>query len=312
MDPILPRMNFAKVMMLAAACVFATALVRAETPQRQRKEAGAIRVVTANVRFITPQDDGTGDEWANRKELCRDVLLAQDADLICMQEYRLAHHAFLAGALAGFEPAYPALTKDDSAVQVANMVFFSKNRFEKTGAGFFWYSDTPGAPLSQFAENTGHNRFVMWLRLRDKRSNREFLLCNTHFSAGGSERSRGLREKQAAMLASFVEKQPAGLPVIVTGDLNSTAAATPVRRLLESGLADTFAAVHGGDEAGRTAHNFQGAKISGKKAGKGGKIDFILASNEFKATAAEIIRDSRDGRYPSDHYFVSAEVIFKK
>jgi endonuclease/exonuclease/phosphatase family metal-dependent hydrolase len=226
-----------------------------------------------------------------------------------MQEYRLAHHAFLAGALAGFEPAYPALTKDDSAVQLANMVFFSQNRFEKTGAGFFWYSDTPGAPLSQFAENTGHNRFVMWLRLRDRRGGREFLLCNTHFSAGGSERSRGLREKQAAMLAAFVEQQPADLPVIVTGDLNSTAATAPVKRLLASGLTDTFAVIHGEDAAGRTAHGFKGAKIPDKK---GRKIDFILASSQFKATAAEIIRDTRDGRYPSDHYFVSAEVMFKQ
>ncbi len=36
------------------------------------------------------------------------------------------------------------------------------------------------------------------------------------------------------------------------------------------------------------------------------RIDFILGSAECRVTDADIVRASRDGRYPSDHYPVTA------
>jgi endonuclease/exonuclease/phosphatase family metal-dependent hydrolase len=39
-----------------------------------------------------------------------------------------------------------------------------------------------------------------------------------------------------------------------------------------------------------------------------GKIDWIFARGATRVVGAAIIRDSRDGRFPSDHYFVSADV----
>ena len=39
-----------------------------------------------------------------------------------------------------------------------------------------------------------------------------------------------------------------------------------------------------------------------------GKMDWILARGHVRARAAEIITTERDGRFPSDHYFVSAQV----
>jgi hypothetical protein len=38
-----------------------------------------------------------------------------------------------------------------------------------------------------------------------------------------------------------------------------------------------------------------------------GKIDWIFARGATRVVGAEIIRDSRDDRFPSDHYFVSAD-----
>ena len=40
------------------------------------------------------------------------------------------------------------------------------------------------------------------------------------------------------------------------------------------------------------------------------KIDHVLYNKLLKPVAAEIIRDNRGGRYPSDHYFVSAEFVY--
>jgi endonuclease/exonuclease/phosphatase family metal-dependent hydrolase len=39
---------------------------------------------------------------------------------------------------------------------------------------------------------------------------------------------------------------------------------------------------------------------------KGSRIDFILHTEEFTPTAAEIVRTNYDGHWPSDHYPVTA------
>jgi endonuclease/exonuclease/phosphatase family metal-dependent hydrolase len=41
-----------------------------------------------------------------------------------------------------------------------------------------------------------------------------------------------------------------------------------------------------------------------------GSIDFILTRGPIETRSWRIIRDSKDGRYPSDHYFVAAQVAF--
>ena len=38
------------------------------------------------------------------------------------------------------------------------------------------------------------------------------------------------------------------------------------------------------------------------------KIDWIFSRGAVKPVAATIVRDGRNDHYPSDHYFVSAEV----
>ena len=44
----------------------------------------------------------------------------------------------------------------------------------------------------------------------------------------------------------------------------------------------------------------------------GSRIDFIFHTADFAATAAAIDRTSRDGRYPSDHYPVTAVLEWRK
>ena len=65
-------------------------------------------------------------------------------------------------------------------------------------------------------------------------------------------------------------------------------------------LRDVFRRLHAGPAAEEaTFHNF-----SGKRAGR--RIDFIFASPEATPVESTIDYSNRDGRYPSDHYPVTA------
>ena len=46
-------------------------------------------------------------------------------------------------------------------------------------------------------------------------------------------------------------------------------------------------------------------RTSGANETELGKIDWIFTRGALVPTAAKIIRDAEDGRYPSDHYFIS-------
>ena len=97
---------------------------------------------------------------------------------------------------------------------------------------------------------------------------------------------------------------PIGIPQILTGDMNANIKNQAIATLLEGGWADTYAAIHGLGEPGYTFHGFRGKERQLK--GRGSKIDWIFIRGDVETLATEIIRDGRDGRYPSDHYFISA------
>jgi endonuclease/exonuclease/phosphatase family metal-dependent hydrolase len=52
-----------------------------------------------------------------------------------------------------------------------------------------------------------------------------------------------------------------------------------------------------------TFHGFQGGV-------DGGKIDYIMVLPNTKVLQAEILRDNKDNRYPSDHFPVTAVLRF--
>jgi endonuclease/exonuclease/phosphatase family metal-dependent hydrolase len=96
------------------------------------------------------------------------------------------------------------------------------------------------------------------------------------------------------------------------GDLNAPEDSKAVVDLIEAQggrgrrLHDSYRAIYqerSGDESTFSAWN-------GRTAGS--RIDFILHTDEFRPTAAEIVRTAYDGRYPSDHYPVTATLTLNE
>ncbi len=284
-------------LLLVAALAAASACLSAqEIPRRQRVAEKHLRVVTANIRFTDKETPG--EEWEKRRQLARDVLLAQDADIICFQEFRQAHLDFLQTCLPDFEATGMV---DGPANRKANTIFFSKKRFQKTGAGGCWLSPEPDKYRSKFPES-GSVRHVAFVKLRDLAADRELIVYNTHLDHA----KQPGRDRQAGVLAEFITKAPAALPKILTGDFNCPATTGAIKTIKAAGMIDTYTAVHGEKDPGFTYHGFKGATLNKPW----GKIDFVFCNHALKPVTAEIIRDSRAGHWPSDHYFVTAELEY--
>jgi len=66
-------------------------------------------------------------------------------------------------------------------------------------------------------------------------------------------------------------------------------------------LVDTFRVLHPEAKDVRTSHSFRGGR-------RGSKIDYVLAQPSALVIEAQILYDNIDGRYPSDHYPVTARL----
>jgi endonuclease/exonuclease/phosphatase family metal-dependent hydrolase len=127
---------------------------------------------------------------------------------------------------------------------------------------------------------------------------------------------RRLREARKAL--SFIEREAAGCPVILLGDLNALANSEEIELLRNAGFVDAFASINSNpqdtwDEDRNTNIHLQGQKrpewIPWEPRNK--RIDYILLRGPgLSVKRAQVVLDQPiNGQYVSDHFGVLAEII---
>lgn len=268
-------------------------------------ESDDLRVMSFNVRFAKAghSEEASENNWADaaypRRERAIRVIRDYKPDLLGVQEAREGQVDDLRKALPEFE--FYGVGRDDGKTGGEfSGIFYLKHRFTRMDAGSFWLSATPEKVGTTFSFNK-LPRIASWVKLTDNKSGREFVYLNMHWD----HQDESAREKAAALVLEQLAKIAGGMPTIVTGDLNSkenspafatlTAADKSGRKLLDSYR--ELNPERSPDEA--SFDDWKGTT-------KGSRIDFVLHTAEFKPAAAEIVRTNYDGRWPSDHYPVTA------
>lgn len=233
----------------------------------------------------------------HRRELVLRLASEADADLLGVQEAYRNQVQELDAALPGH--AFVGVGRDDGAeAGEHSCLYYRTDRFELVDSGTFWLSNTPDKPSTY--PGAACPRIATWAVLRDTEANgRELLVLNTHWDHVSSE----ARRYSAELIRQRLTKLAGDRAAIVMGDLNVTEEQEPITTLLGEGpqrLIDSYREVHPQrGEHERSFHDFQGGE-------KGWRIDYIVHTEGLRATGAEIVRTSYDGRYPSDHYPIMA------
>ena len=297
------RRHFIQRLGLAASLPWLGRVALAAADAPQKTNAGSHKILTCNIRVDLPADGQAGNGWADRQELCAKVMRGQRADLICLQECQAVHLKHLKSRLPQFDSF--ALANPGAVFHPSNAILFSRARYEMISAGGFWLSEKPHVAGSK-SWDSAHSRFVNWVHLKERHSGKEFRAWNTHLD----NISQAAREKKAELIVQASAALPKAFPQLLTGDFNANADSPAVKLVTAGGWTDTYTAVHGPEEPGFTYHGFLGPRYAenNPKGKPKDKIDWVWYRGEVKALAAEVIRDGRNGRYPSDHYFVSAVV----
>jgi endonuclease/exonuclease/phosphatase family metal-dependent hydrolase len=251
-------------------------------------------------------NDGA-NHWNLRKEFLYDVIREHAPDVLGLQEAV----RFQLDALNQHFPEYGEVgIISDSTRHTGQYVsiLYLKDRFEVHDSGTFWLSDTPTQPSKSWGNH--HLRNCTWARLVDKATQQPFYVYNTHLDDG----SQPSREKAAQLIMQRFHRQTHRAPLILMGDLNVAEDNPVIAYLTGNGklngeatpliMVDTFRFIHPYETTVGTFNGFKGYA-------SGPKIDYIFASAEFHTLDAAIVRTSRDGRTPSDHFPLTAHLRFK-
>jgi endonuclease/exonuclease/phosphatase family metal-dependent hydrolase len=113
--------------------------------------------------------------------------------------------------------------------------------------------------------------------------------------------SQPSREPSAALLLSRIAARAPLAPAIVTGDFNA-GEQNPATEAMRAVFLDSFRVLHPADREIGTFNGFRTGQTSGDK------IDYIFVEPGAEVLDAAIVRGALDGRYPSDHFPVTARL----
>ncbi|MBE2213003.1 MAG: endonuclease/exonuclease/phosphatase family protein [Opitutaceae bacterium] len=258
----------------------------------------SLTVATYNIRRIV---DEPREYWTDRRPLMVQCIRAIAPDVMGTQEALYPQIKDLESDLPEFR--WVGLGRDGGSDDEFCAVFYRVDRLEPLAFGHFWLSDYPEV-MGSITWGTQFRRMCTWVRLRDRRTGREFSVWNTHFDHQVQE----AREKSAELIRDRAGRWEKDRPVIVLGDFNSRAGVNPAYEALTrdgffTDTWDTAKAKPHLPESGTATFNGWGEFPLGDA-----RIDWILTRGPWTVERVEIVTFAKDGRYPSDHFPVVARL----
>jgi endonuclease/exonuclease/phosphatase family metal-dependent hydrolase len=305
--------------------------------------SGEFKVLSFNIRYSRGNDGE--NSWRFRKDRVVDLIRREAPDFLGLQEAMIDPDPDYdqVGYIAERLPEYDMVVRSrnvDPTRDEACPIFYLRDRWELDGDrhGTYWLSDTPDVPGSKSWGNT-IPRIATWAVFIEKETDRRVLIVNTHFD----HQSEESRQRSAELVSrrsvgdgrrDLSENQITSDNAVIMGDFNCGESSPAVEKFhydthqnsseeqladdsylteltvnnrssYNSGYLDTF----------RIAHPETPATSSGTFGGWTGrtssdKIDYIFTNISFEVRDAAILHDNQEGRYPSDHYPVSAILRF--
>ena len=261
--------------------------------------ATSLSVMTFNMRYDNPEDGQ--NNWRFRRERVAGVIKAQEVDVLGTQELLSNQFNDLSGLLTGYQGVgVGRLDGVESGEYCA--VFFRKDRFTLLDSGTFWLSETPEV-VGSLGWDGACERIATWVVLRD-RDGREFFFIDTHLDHVGQV----ARDEGVSLLMKRIETLSGGRPVILTGDFNSEPGSAVVAHVQKDGVLRDAKAI----AAQRSGTDWSFSDFGQIPEAERPLLDYIFVSGDIEAVRYEVLPDTFDGGYVSDHAPVMAVVKIAK
>lgn len=280
---------------------------RAARSLGQGPQVGAekLRAMSFNIRYAGAEDGV--NSWAMRRDWVADIISSANPDLIGLQEVEAVQMDWCRDVLGGYGVVGVG-RQDAKRKGEAVPILYRSSRFTLLESGHFWLSDEPEVPGSRGWDGACE-RMATWVRLRDTRSQRLLLVLNTHLDHIGTR----ARREGLALVRERLNDLARGAEVVVLGDFNTSADGEVAAGFFNQNpssaagggvaLSDTFRVVYPYRDEDEVTFNGWEPRLEGER------IDWIGVSCGFAVVDARIERWLKQGRPPSDHYPVVADLL---
>lgn len=266
-----------------------------------QKKDTPIRFANYNMRVILARDS-LDRAFTERKPFIIKRISDHDFDIIGAQEVNDAMKEALMEDLKGTYGVIGEGRRADRKGE-GTPIFYKTSRFELLDWGSFWLSETPDVPGSKNWD-ASVERIATWSKFLDKVTGRKFFYINTHYDHKGPES----RTMAAKITLDKARELSDGLPVFVTGDLNTNSTSEAIAILSDNELVkDSYTSSETaptGRKSPYYAFDFERADSD--------RGDYIFVPKDATVLSYACIDDDiKDRQYSSDHCPVLVEVILK-
>lgn len=260
------------------------------------KPTPELNVMSFNMRYDNPADGE--NNWRYRSGRVAEVIEANSVDVFGSQELLVNQLNDLKALLPEYDEV--GVGRKGGENGEFNAVFYRKDRFELLDWGVFWLSETPEVAGS-LGWDGACERLATWTVLRD-RSGHEFFFINTHLDHVGET----ARREGVALLMTRIAALSEGRPVVLTGDFNADPGSDVIARVIGSGLLRHTRDVAA--ECKGTPWSFSGFGYVPEADRT--LIDYVFVNDGFETLTHEVLPDTLDGGYVSDHAPVLVRLRF--
>ena len=257
----------------------------------------SLQLVTFNVRFGSA-DDGS-NSWEYRRSIFYNNVRLLAPGIMATQEglfWQLEE--ILYGIGSNYK--YVGSGRDDGKQGGEYCaIIYDSTKYKVLQNGTFWLSDTPATPGPTW--NSGMHRICTWAQFENIHSHAKLIIYNTHLDWESMES----QAKSIPLIMSYTKQwtEKDG-NIVVTGDFNANKNSVAYGLMIQNKFVDSYLKCHpNASDNISTYHGFGGNWNLGK-------IDFVwIKSEDFRVVKGTIDQYNENGKYPSDHFAVTAELI---
>ena len=245
-------------------------------------------IMTFNIRFGLAHD--TDNPWGKRKDFLLETIKSESPDFIGFQEANDFQRDFLKKNLKNYNCTGIYKTSEK---RWQDIPIFFKKEWECVLSDHFFLSNSP-LVKSKFKESEWPRQAVTSLFYKQGKF---ICITNTHFDFKDL-----VQQKSAKLIKSRLDSYNTRVPQIICGDFNADPTGVCYYEFTQSNNLESFKDPFGNLHT-PTFHGFTGVP-------KTGRIDWVLYKGDIKPIGKKILKNSKYGKYPSDHFPVSVKFQF--
>ena len=290
------RKQLLKAGMLAKAAVrgrYVLRYLRNRKVVRLQPAEDKITIVSCNVRYLTPQDQGK-KSWFYRANLLLSDIAAQQPGIIGFQEVTCWQYDYLVATLKGYDAVLEY--RDDAPLSEGCPIFYNEALYVQKDKGSFWLSETPEVMSKDWGSQC--YRICSYVILTEKATDRSLVVFNTHLDHGSEE----ARIKGIAVVLDKIA-QFGYLPCVIMGDFNALEGSQTYLSATEHFLDAQYTAAD--TMEGHTFHCWGHPEHSQR-------LDYFMVSKTgFYVQRYWVAQSAHDGVYARDHYTIGLQLILQ-